>query len=60
MSCEGVACFAPVLDRFTWERRSCCLWYQTERAALCEDCSLRPAAEHQARYEAPLAEAVGA
>jgi iron complex transport system ATP-binding protein len=38
--------------RFAWERRSCCLWYRTEGGYLCEDCSLRPAAEHQARYAA--------
>jgi ferric iron reductase protein FhuF len=39
-------------DRFAWERRSCCLWYRTESGFMCEDCSLRPAAEHQARYAA--------
>ena len=39
-------------DRFAWERRSCCLWYRTDSGFMCEDCSLRPAAEHQARYAA--------
>jgi len=39
-------------DRFAWERRSCCLWYRTESGFMCEDCSLRPAAEHRARYAA--------
>jgi ferric iron reductase protein FhuF len=38
--------------RFAWERRSCCLWYQTDGGYLCEDCSLRPADEHRARYAA--------
>jgi len=36
-------------DRFAWERRSCCLWYRTDSGFMCEDCSLRPAAEHEAR-----------
>ncbi len=44
-------------ERFAWERRSCCLWYRTDSGFMCEDCSLRPAAEHQARY-AGMAEAV--
>jgi ferric iron reductase protein FhuF len=39
-------------DRFTWERHSCCLWYRTESGFMCEDCSLRPRAEHEARYAA--------
>ena len=39
-------------DRFAWERRSCCLWYRTDSGFMCEDCSLRPADEHQARYAA--------
>lgn len=43
-------------ERFAWERRSCCLWYRTDGGFLCEDCSLRPAAEHEARYAA-MAEA---
>jgi ferric iron reductase protein FhuF len=42
-------------ERCSWERRSCCLWYSTESAWLCEDCSLRPASDHQARYAAMLA-----
>jgi iron complex transport system ATP-binding protein len=40
---------------FAWERRSCCLWYKTASAWLCEDCSLRPASDHRARYAAALA-----
>jgi ferric iron reductase protein FhuF len=43
-------------DRFAWERHSCCLWYRTESGFMCEDCSLRPAEEHRARYAA-MAEA---
>ena len=39
-------------DRCAWERRSCCLWYRTDSGFMCEDCSLRPAEEHQARYAA--------
>ena len=39
-------------DRVAWERRSCCLWYRTAGGSLCEDCSLRPAGEHAARYAA--------
>jgi iron complex transport system ATP-binding protein len=39
-------------NRFAWERRSCCLWYRTDSGFMCEDCSLRPAAEHEARYTA--------
>ncbi|MET0910874.1 MAG: IucA/IucC family C-terminal-domain containing protein [Ilumatobacteraceae bacterium] len=39
-------------QQFAWERRSCCLWYKTESAWLCEDCSLRPASDHEARYAA--------
>ena len=42
-------------EQFSWERRSCCLWYKTESAWLCEDCSLRPASDHEARYAAMLA-----
>ena len=41
--------------RFAWERRSCCLWYRTDTGFMCEDCSLRPAAEHEARYAAMAA-----
>lgn len=37
-------------DRCAWERRTCCLWYRTDSGFMCEDCSLRPAEEHQARY----------
>lgn len=43
-------------ERFAWERRSCCLWYRTDSGFMCEDCSLRPAAEHAARYEVIAAE----
>ena len=42
-------------ERFAWERRSCCLWYKTESAWRCEDCSLRPALDHETRYAAMLA-----
>ena len=43
-------------ERFAWERRSCCLWYRTDSGFMCEDCSLRPAAEHEARCAAMAAE----
>ncbi len=36
-------------ERFAWERRSCCLWYRTASAWLCEDCPLRPGAPRRAR-----------
>jgi ferric iron reductase protein FhuF len=41
-------------DGFAWERHSCCLWYRTESAWMCEDCSLRPASDRQERYAAML------
>ena len=37
-------------DRFGWKRTSCCLWYRTEGGFLCEDCSLRPESDHEARF----------
>ena len=49
---RGAGVVVRVGDRFAWERRSCCLWYRTESGFMCEDCSLRPAAEHAARYAA--------
>ena len=39
-------------DRFGWKRTSCCLWYRTEGGFLCEDCSLRPESDHEARFAA--------
>jgi cobalamin transport system ATP-binding protein len=53
---RGAGVVVRVGDRFAWERRSCCLWYRTDSGFMCEDCSLRPAEEHQARY-ASMAEA---
>ena len=35
-------------ERFAWERRSCCLWYRTASAWLCEDCPLRPGSPRRA------------
>ena len=46
-------------SRFSWERRSCCLWYRTTSAWLCDDCSLRPESDRTNRYAAMLAEEVG-
>lgn len=43
-------------SRFSWERNSCCLWYRTASAWLCEDCSLRPSSDRRQRYAAMLAE----
>jgi len=44
----------PVGDGFAWERNSCCLWYRTESAWMCEDCSLRPAADREQRDAAMI------
>jgi ferric iron reductase protein FhuF len=41
-------------DDFSWERRSCCLWYLTEWASMCADCSLRPdSARHPTEEAGP-------
>jgi hypothetical protein len=37
-----------------WERTNCCLFYQIEGHAKCSDCSLIPAGERRAAYEASL------
>jgi ferric iron reductase protein FhuF len=37
-------------DGWAWERRSCCLWYQTESGFKCEDCSLWTDDERRRRY----------
>ncbi len=42
-------------EQFAWERRSCCLWYQTASAWLCEDCSLRSEEDRQERYDSMIA-----
>lgn len=39
-------------DRWAWERKSCCLWYLTESAFKCEDCSLWSDDERKIRYAA--------
>ncbi len=50
----------PVGQRWAWERKSCCLWYQTDAGFKCEDCSLWTDDERNARYAAALtAEAAG-
>lgn len=36
--------------RWAWERKSCCLWYQTDSGFKCEDCSLWTDEERAARY----------
>lgn len=47
----------PVGIQFAWERRSCCLWYQTATATgMCGDCSLHSDAHRAERYAAMLAE----
>lgn len=43
-------------SRWAWQRHACCLWYQTESAFQCEDCSLSSGAERHARIERLLAE----
>jgi iron complex transport system ATP-binding protein len=37
-----------------WERTNCCLFYQIEGHGKCSDCSLTPAPERRAAYEATL------
>jgi hypothetical protein len=37
-----------------WERTNCCLFYQIDGHAKCSDCSLTPAHERRAAYEASL------
>ena len=37
-------------EQFAWERRSCCLWYRTASAWMCDDCSLCPDGDRQERY----------
>jgi hypothetical protein len=37
-----------------WDRTSCCLWYRTADGRLCDDCSLEPAADREARRRAEL------
>jgi ferric iron reductase protein FhuF len=41
---------------WAWQRRACCLWYQTESAFKCEDCSLWSDEERRARFERIRAE----
>jgi ferric iron reductase protein FhuF len=40
-----------------WDRTNCCLWYRTADGRLCDDCSLEPAAERDARRRRELEEA---
>ena len=37
-----------------WERTNCCLFYQIDGHAKCADCSLTPADDRRAAYEASL------
>jgi ferric iron reductase protein FhuF len=39
-----------------WERTNCCLFYRIGGHGTCADCSLTPAAERRAAYEAALSE----
>lgn len=41
---------------WAWERSACCLYYKTESGFMCEDCSLVPDDDRQARYARVLAE----
>lgn len=41
---------APVGPVWAWERSACCLFYKTDGGFMCEDCSLVPDDERQARY----------
>jgi hypothetical protein len=50
----------PVGARWMWQRNACCLWYRTESAFRCEDCSLATDAERQVRLDGKLAEQVAA
>jgi len=43
-------------SRWAWQRHACCLWYQTESAFKCEDCSLWSEEERRARVERILAD----
>lgn len=43
-------------SRWAWERKACCLWYQTPAGFRCADCSLWSTEERSARYEALRAE----
>jgi ferric iron reductase protein FhuF len=43
-------------SRWAWQRHACCLWYQTESAFKCDDCSLWSTDERKARVERILAE----
>lgn len=43
-------------SRWAWQRHACCLWYQTESAFKCDDCSLWSAEQRLARIERMLAE----
>ncbi len=40
-----------------WDRTNCCLWYRTADGRFCDDCSLEPAAERDARRRRELEEA---
>ena len=39
-------------EDWVWERRACCLWYRTEGARRCDDCSLWSKDERRERYAA--------
>jgi hypothetical protein len=40
-----------------WDRTNCCLWYRTADGRLCDDCSLEPAVDRDARRRRELEEA---
>ena len=40
-----------------WDRTNCCLWYRTADGRYCDDCSLEPPAERDARRRRELEEA---
>lgn len=49
----------PVGEGWVWERQACCLWYRTEGARRCDDCSLWSEEERQERYAAMTLRAEG-
>lgn len=50
----------PVGARWIWQRNACCLWFRTQSAFRCEDCSLSTSDERYQRRQSKLAEQVSA
>jgi Ferric iron reductase FhuF-like transporter/FhuF 2Fe-2S C-terminal domain len=55
---QGLGSFLSIESKgkrgWYWERTNCCLFYQIDGHAKCSDCSLTPAHERRAAYEAGL------